>query len=283
MSQITGREHFLQLLGDAERLALALAQSSTGPKQQLCQVIAQHLGFARATMADGAWPSAEHKAAVQLTLAAGQLAPGPAGDNSDAWSAWLHSALPVLDEYYHGLAPPPFEPSPPVPAMAEPIEPGPIEPEPIEPELIEPEPIEPELIEPEPIEPEPIEPEPIEPEPIEPEPAPSPPAASALASARTLELGAHVSVRWPNGARYLGFVRLPHEHSYLVAFATGHQQWFEGRQLEAAPATGERIVAAAPTGEARSATLVTFERGRYLVDFDDGRREWVEWTAVQPL
>ena len=214
MSQITSREHFLQLLGDAERLALALVQSSSGPKQQLCQVIVQHLGFARATMADGAWPSAEHKAAVQLTLAAQQLAPGLGGDNTDAWSAWLCSALPVLDEYYRSIEPPP-------------------------------------------------------------------PAAPA--SPQRLELGAHVSVRWPTGTRYLGFVRLPHEQSYLVAFATGHQQWFVGGQLEGAPAVGERIIAAAPTGEARSATLVAFEQGRYLVDFDDGRREWVEWTAVQPL
>jgi hypothetical protein len=224
MSSITSREQFLQLLGDAERLALALGQASAGSKQQLCQVIAQHLAFARATVADGTWPSAEQKAAVQLAVAAQQLAPGPAGENADAWSAWLHSALPMLDGYYRALEPPP---PPPVSA------------------------------------------------PVPPVPAPVPP--------ERYELGRHVTVRWPTGVRYLGFVRLPHEQSYLVAFATGHQQWLDGGQLEAAPSAGDRVMAATPSGEARAATLVAFEQGRYLVDFGEGRREWVEWTAVQPL
>jgi len=219
MSQITSREQFLQLLTDAERLALALGQASRGPKQDLCQIIVQHLGYARATTAGGAYPSAEHKAALQLGIAAQQLSLGVQAEGADAWSAWLCSVLPALDEYYRSLEPPASAPAP----------------------------------------------------------------APAVQQPKSYELGCHVSVRWPTGARYLGFVRHPHEQGYLVAFATGHQQWLEGHHLESAPVPGDRVRAAAPTGEARLATLVAFEHGQYLVDFGDGQSEWVDWTALQPL
>ena len=117
MSVVTSREQFLQLLADAERLAVGLSQAAQGPQQQLLGVIVQHLAFAQATVAQGAFPTAQHKAALQLSAAAQHLAPGPRGENTDPATAWLRAALPAIESFYRALEPPqPAAPAAPPPA-----------------------------------------------------------------------------------------------------------------------------------------------------------------------
>lgn len=206
MSGITTREQFLQVLGDAERVALGLAPQSAPDRRQLLHVLAQHLAYARATLADGAFPTPEQKAAVDLGSVTRQLAPGPGGENTDAHTAWLFRTLPMVAAFYQSFAPP-----------------------------------------------------------------------------RDFPLGCHVCVRWPTGQRYLGFVRFIHEKSYLVAFATGMQQWMQAAQLEPPPARGEQLAALAADGQQVTGTLTDFEQGQYQLELGEGRSDWFEWTRVRPL
>jgi len=211
MSSIASREQFEQLLAQAEQLAAGMARASAGAQQQVLLVLAQHLTYARATVAHGRCPSDEEKAALQLGRAATWLTSGREGEELDPATAWLHAALSLLEDYYRGLRPP------------------------------------------------------------------VPPCAPSFA------LGAHVVVPWSSGARVLGFVRHPQEQSYLVAFANGHQQWFDARQLTPGPEPGERLAAAGPAGQWLTGTLVAIAQGQYLVALEDGRREWFDWTVIRPV
>lgn len=208
MSSITSREQFIQVLGDAERVTAGLLSRARAHRRQLLEVLAKHLAFVRASVDDGGFPTAEQKAAVNMAGVAGQLAPGPAGENTDSHTAWLHTTLPMLDHYFRAIEPPP------------------------------------------------------------------PP--------RGYEWGEHVTVPWPGGRRFLGFVRLVHETTYLVAFGNGSQQWLSAEQLEPGPAAGQPLVAIGPDGGALQGTLAEFADGRYRLDLSDGTASWFEWTHVQP-
>jgi hypothetical protein len=266
MTAIQSREQFLGLVAEAERLTTWLAQVSPGAEQQLCMLVLQHLAFVRATVADGAYPTAEHKAAVHLGAAAGHLGPGADGRHANEPSAWLYAVLPMLEEYYRALEPPVAPAAPPAaaPEPAPAWQPAAEEP----PAAVEAEVLELEL-----------EPEP-EPQPAAAVAAPAP--ASGTAGDGDWPVGGHVCVQWPGGARYLGYVRLHHEQSYLVAFANGQQQWLGAANLGPGPRAGEQVAAAGAGGEVLRGRVLEMSAGCYLVDVGDGRREWFEWTAIQP-
>lgn len=107
--------------------------------------------------------------------------------------------------------------------------------------------------------------------------------ASSEGETRDWAHGVQVVVSWPNGSRYLGFVRLVHEQSYLVAFGNGQQQWLRSADLAAGPRPGDPVAAACPGGEVLRGTIVELSEGRYLVELGGEHREWLDWTAIQPV
>jgi len=208
MSEITSREQFLQVLGDAERVTSGLLAQARAHRRQLLEVLAKHLAFARATVSDGGYPSPEQKAAVNMAGVAQQLGPGTEGENSDPHTAWLHATLPALAAYFRAIEPPP------------------------------------------------------------------PP--------RAYEWGEHVIVPWPSGQRFLGFIRLVHEQTYLVAFGNGSQQWLQPEQIQPGPEPGQPMIALGADGQQLQGTLSKFEDGRYAITLPDGTTTTFDWTHVQP-
>ncbi|MBW2528802.1 MAG: hypothetical protein JRI23_31795 [Deltaproteobacteria bacterium] len=99
---------------------------------------------------------------------------------------------------------------------------------------------------------------------------------------RGFDWGEHVMVPWPSGQRFLGFVRLVHEQTYLVAFGNGSQQWLSAAQIQPGPAPGQPMIALTPDGQQIQGTYADRADGQYLLDLPDGTRQGFDWTHVQP-
>lgn len=104
----------------------------------------------------------------------------------------------------------------------------------------------------------------------------------SLAPPEPFAWGAHVTVPWPSGQRYLGFIRLVHEQTYLVAFGNGSQQWLRREQIQPGPSVGEPMTALDAEGRPVRGSLKAVADGCYHLDIGDGTTESFEWTHVQP-
>jgi hypothetical protein len=104
----------------------------------------------------------------------------------------------------------------------------------------------------------------------------------AIEPPRGFDWGEHVTVPWPSGQRFLGFVRFIHEQTYLVAFGNGTEQWLRADQVQPGLAPGQPLIGLGPDGQQVQGTLTEFREGRYRIELADGTADWFEWTLVQP-